>query len=66
MIKKIERTQTGDELVCKMVELDTLNRVIFETDQKMMEVRKEINVLMEKLRQEREAENGTNGETQSV
>lgn len=63
MTEKIERTQTGDLLVCKMVELDTLNRVIFETDKKMMKVREEINVLMEKLKQEREVENGTNGET---
>ena len=65
MTKKIERTQTGDDLVCKMIELDTLSKIIFETDQKIQKVRGEINVLMDKLRKERGFDNGTNGETKS-
>lgn len=65
MIKKIERTETGDELVLKMVELDTLSRVIFETDTKIQKIRGEINVLMDKLRKER-GYDGTNGEKKSV
>lgn len=59
MTKKIERTQTGDDLVCKMVELDTLNKVIFDTDLKMQKVRGEINDLLKKLREERGFKDGT-------
>lgn len=62
MTDKIERTKTGDELVCKMVELDTLSRVMFETDTKIQKLRGEINVLMEQLRKEKGLDDGSNGE----
>lgn len=54
-IMKLEpvKVTTGDELIYAMIELDTINRVIFENQMKLKPLHDKIEALMEKLREEK-------------
>lgn len=68
MTKKVEKLNSKeleDKFICRMIEFDSLHRVIFESQVKVQKLRKEIDDLINKIRLRRLTEevcDGTNGE----